>query len=342
MSKQIRYGILGCGIFARHVGEGIQNAVPSACTVSCFDISDKARDEYAERFGCRPAANEEELIVSPEIDCIYIATPHCFHFSQAIAALKAGKHVCVEKPMAISLAEARKLVKTAERSGKILTVPLMTRYRAHVRQAREIVKNGTIGTVTAIQISGLNHRDSEYFSRSGGWIKQRDMAGGGPLIMGAIHGVDTACFVTGLKVRGISAECDRFVQDVEVEDFAQCVLRFSNGALGHIQWASGAVGKLPGQVPLRVWGTEGQLALSNHWTHELKVHLYKLKTRKWKEIPCQQGEYTYIEAFFRDLTNAILENGRPEISSEDAYHALEVILGAYRSNETGRRVEIGL
>jgi len=149
MAERLRWGVIGTGWIAQQqvadllVDGGVVTAVGSRAAES-------ARD-FADRYGIPSAyGSYEELVADPEVDAVYVATPHPFHASNALLALNAGKHVLVEKPFTINAAEAREVVELAGERGLVVLEAMWTRFLPHMGRIREIVAAGVIGEVRSL------------------------------------------------------------------------------------------------------------------------------------------------------------------------------------------------
>jgi NADPH:quinone reductase-like Zn-dependent oxidoreductase len=182
----------------------------------------------------------EELLASDEVDVVVISTPHHLHAPLALAAIDAGKHVVVEKPMATNVADCDRMIAAAERRGVRLSVAFVFRYDARVRRARELLVDGVVGAPIASRVVFEQERAREYWSSgltgrvTSDWRGRKASAGGGVLIMNACHLLDGMSWVLGTPVLEVSACEARFaeVEGVEVEDTVSLTYRYASGALG--------------------------------------------------------------------------------------------------------------
>ena len=192
MTESPRFGVLGAGQISHVVCREIQ-CHPRARLVA-------ASDPHPERLaalstalgGLRTYSDNEALLADPELDAVFIATPNAFHAPLALAALRAGKHVMIEKPFALDAREASEVVAAAEHSGKLLSVGMNQRFVPDVQRVRELVTRGDLGRVY--------HAKAYWFRRAGipklgTWFGKRSLAGGGALYDIGVHLLDLALFV---------------------------------------------------------------------------------------------------------------------------------------------------
>jgi 1,5-anhydro-D-fructose reductase (1,5-anhydro-D-mannitol-forming) len=204
--------------------------------------------------GVRPWATLEESFEDCGIDAVYVATPVAFHAEQAIAALRAGKHVLCEKPVAMNFDEAARMVDAAEKAGKLLGVAYYRRAYPKLRRAKELIAAGAIGQ--PVFAEGLYHGWMEGEER--GWLRDPKMAGGGPLYDVASHRIDALNFLFGKPERAVGMRSNA-VHALGVEDAASVVIGYAGGvqAVVDARWNSRV-----GRDEFRVVGTEGEMLLT--------------------------------------------------------------------------------
>ena len=144
---KVKVGIIGCGKIAqvRHIPEYVSN--PDVCLYGLFDINMERAAELAEKYGCKAYASYEDLLADPEIDAVSVCVANNAHAEISIAAMKAGKHVLCEKPMAVTLEECEEMVKTAKETGKYLMIGQNQRLAKAHRKAKQLIAEGAIGKV---------------------------------------------------------------------------------------------------------------------------------------------------------------------------------------------------
>ncbi|MGJ8536310.1 MAG: Gfo/Idh/MocA family protein [Parasphingopyxis sp.] len=222
---QLRLGISG-------LGRGAMLTVPGLAAnarielVAGFDPSREPRLGLRRAYGVRAYESFDALIAHPDLDAVYIASPHGHHASQAIAAARAGKHVLVEKPMAVSIAEARAMADAAAESGTCLMVGPSHGFDGPVSLAADIIASGNIGRARMIQ--AFNYTDFLLRPRRPEELDRE--RGGGVVLSQATHQIDIVRRLAGSKVRSIRAQL--FDWDVErpADGAFSAFLFFENGA----------------------------------------------------------------------------------------------------------------
>ena len=188
------------------------------------------------------------------IDAIYVASPVVFHAEQVIAALKAGKHVLCEKPVAMNYAQAEAMVAAADEAKRMFGVAYYRRFYPKLLRAKELIAAGAIGK--PVFAEGIYHGWLE--SEERGWLRDPKMAGGGPLYDVASHRIDALNFLFGRPERAVGLRSNA-VHVLEVEDSATVVMSYAGGvnAVVDARWNSRV-----GRDEFRVVGTEGAIELT--------------------------------------------------------------------------------
>ena len=198
----IRVGIIGCGKIAqvRHIPEYVAN--PHAEIRGFYDLNTKRAQELAEKYGGKAYDSYEALLADPDIDAVSVCAANHVHAEISIAALKAGKHVLCEKPMAISLEECEAMVQAAKDSGKYLMIGQNQRLAKAHSKARELIASGAIGKVLTFRTI-FGHGGPETWSIDPGsnvWFFDRSKAAMGALADLGIHKTDMIQYVLGAKI----------------------------------------------------------------------------------------------------------------------------------------------
>jgi len=229
MDEKISVGIAGLG----RSGWGIHTKVfekrPEMYkVVGVFDPIEERRQEAANKFGCRAYSDFESLLGDEEVELVVVATPSYLHGHQTIKALKAGKNVVCEKPMANSLAEADAMIQTAKEMGNLLTVFQNRRYAPDFLKVREVLQSGKLGRIVFIKMSWHS------FGRRWDWQTLRKF-GGGELSNTAPHAIDQALQLFGDKEPELFCDLRRTLTLGDAEDHVKIILRASGSPLIDIE-----------------------------------------------------------------------------------------------------------
>ena len=228
----ITFGILGCGMIANIHADAIKG-ISGARLEGVADANEENALRFAARYGVKAYSSYEEMLADKEIDAVCICTPSFLHAENAISALLAGKHVALEKPMALDIAQAKKIAKTCEETGKKLTVISQFRFSEDLRRVKRLIGEGAFGKITLCDLRMKYYRSEEYFTSST-WHGRLACEGGGALMNQGIHGIDILLYLCG-DVKKVRGEIRTLSHNIEVEDTAAAVVEFESGALGTIE-----------------------------------------------------------------------------------------------------------
>ena len=281
------------------------------------------------------------------MDAVYIAVPHHLHAPLTIQAAEAGKHILVEKPIATTLADAEAMIAAARASGVWLSVNFHAQVDPVCQAARELVAKGAIGQVMGTHIVYRGDKPASYWTSgySGriatDWRLTKATAGGGVMIMNAIHDLNTMRFITGLEVNRVYAEYGTFDTPVEVEDFIAVTYRYDNDAIGTIEAGSAIRGRDPVHDVDRIYGTAGQILLSEPPQVYTSVATAGLPINQWQELPvapltADEQKTAMVDGF----AGPIVLGNAPTVAAEDGLAVLAIVLAAYQSGAEGRPVTL--
>jgi 1,5-anhydro-D-fructose reductase (1,5-anhydro-D-mannitol-forming) len=206
-------------------------------------------------YSTRAYQNLDEALKDAAVDVVYVGTPVFLHAPQTIQALRAGKHVLCEKPMAMNEAEARAMVEAGEKSGKPFAVAYYRRCYPKVQRAKELIAAGAIGKPVSAELT--NHM---WFDGTGSrsWLVDPAKAGGGPLFDVASHRIDVLNFLFGQPVT-VTAQLSNVLHHYAVEDNATVLIEYENGVRGvvDVRWHSHV-----NRDECRIRGTDGEIEMS--------------------------------------------------------------------------------
>lgn len=339
-SGPLGFGMIGCGEIAVRTAGGIAESA-DARIVGCMDVNADLAADLAGSAGARHTTDLDELLAWPEVEAVVISTPHALHAPQGIKAAEAGKHVLVEKPIATTTAAARDLIAACESAGRTLGVQFVLRSLAGNVRARDLVQRGAIGEVVHVNIRTLSSKDPSYWTggftgrASTTWRQDREMAGGGILIMNCIHFIDLVRYITGLEFERVYAEYGTYATDVNVEDHITVSGRLSNGGLLSVVGSSCAPGRGKGNGTYII-GSHGQIADGSRIYTTLDG--FGVPVGEWTEFEGGggNGRRECIDAFVA----AVREGSAPLAGGPDGLRSLAVVTAAYESMTAGRPVAV--
>ena len=341
---KVGIGIIGTGSIAGAYLRAYAR-YPELCrVVAVADIDRQRAQKFAAGAGDSVAAygDYKELLRRDDIDAVSICTPPFAHAEIAVAALNAGKHVLVEKPMAASLAEADAMLAAAEQNDKKLAVVFQNRWRHDWMRAKALIDGEHLGRILFGKVDCLWWRGDEYYDMW--WRGTWEQECGGATINHAIHHIDAFLWLMG-EPEWVIAEMGAVDHDIEVEDLSMAIVRFRNGALGQI---TSTVAAMHNFDRIEVFGSKASLALP--WA------LYSVASQP-NGFPKANPEYVeklqaladglelgpqWHEGQILDFLEAVTTGKRPLVDGVEGRRSLELVTAIYKSATTGERVQLPL
>jgi len=344
----IRFGIIGAGVAGRYHAQAIAQTPGARLIAVCAGHPERAA-ALASTFNARVEPDVAALLACDDIDAVCICTPSGQHAEQGIAAAKAGKHVLVEKPLAITLADADALIDACRTAGVYLSVALQRRTDPDFCAARDALAAGALGRPILGVITIPYLRTQKYYD-SAAWRGTWALDGGGALMNQGIHLVDLLIWLMGDEVVEVQARTATLAHTIEVEDCASATLRFAGGALGAIAATTAAAPGFPHRV--EVYGTQGGIQIEGEtivrWetTGRPPPASLHITSGSGRQEAGAGAHPTGISAIghtriMGDFVAAIRERRQPLVSGSEARRALAVVLAIYESAREGRPVRPG-
>ncbi|MCI5481652.1 MAG: Gfo/Idh/MocA family oxidoreductase [Lachnospiraceae bacterium] len=319
---------------------------PDVCLYGLFDINKERAQELSQKYNCKAYGIYEELLADPDIDAVSVCVANNAHAQISIAAMKAGKHVLCEKPMAVTLEECEAMVKTAKETGRYLMIGQNQRLaKAHVK-AKQLIAEGAIGKVLTFRTI-FGHGGPETWSVDPGkntWFFDKKKAAMGAMADLGIHKTDLIQYITGQKVvetKAVLTTLDKRYGNGEligVDDNAICIYTLEGGAIGTMT-ASWTYYAAEDNTTV-IYGTKGMLRLYDDpvysvqlFTAEGEKVLYEIDQIQTNDNQTKSG---IIDLFVESL----VEQKEPEISGESVLSAMRAVFGSIESSETGKAVRV--
>ena len=339
-------GIIGCGKIAqvRHIPEYAGH--PQARLAGFYDLNQERARELAEKWGGKAYSSWEEMLADPGIDAVSVCVANNAHAQLSIAALRAGKHVLCEKPMATTLEDCEAMVAAARESGKFLMIGQNQRLTKAHQKARELVENGTLGKILTFRTT-FGHGGPETWSVDPGkntWFFDKSKAAMGAMADLGIHKTDLIQYLLGQTVVETTAKVttlDKRGADgqlIGVDDNAICIYRMSGGAIGTMTASWTFYGAEDNSTVL--YGTKGILRIYDDPAYSLKLItadgekvLYELEAIQTNDNQTKSG---VIDCFMDCLVN----NTPPAISGESVLTAMRAVFASLESSAEGRAVAV--
>ncbi len=355
----VRFALVGCGTIAATQAQALREIPELACLTHCTDVDATLARAFADRFGLS-AIPWEEVLRHPEIDALTLCTPSGLHSPLGAAALAAGKHVLIEKPMDVNVAACDALLAAQASSGRQLAVISQHRFDPASQAVHRSIQNNELGRLFAVDARVPWFRSQEYYD-SGAWRGTLTLDGGGCLMNQGIHTVDLMLWLAGPVSEVFARTATAAHERIEVEDLVCATLTFANGALGTLFASTATYPGFPARLALH--GTEGTAILEGDELHTLAIRGREPITGTAASAHALQvsgggtrsavhhadnaraaGEDTRWKwgdahrAQFADFIAAIRENRRPAVSGHDGRAAVALIQAVYESARTGHPV----
>lgn len=346
MQRKVQCGVIGAGWWATFAHIPTLQRHPNAELVAIQTGDPREAEKIAADF-CIPRAftRTTDLLAMDDIEAVVVSSSAHLHYSDARAALSLGKHVLLEKPMTLTVAEADDLTLLAEERSAQFLISCPWHYTSHAREARRLIRNGEVGNVRMISVLMTNplndllrgksteptHGTPYMHPRRGTYSDPR-MAGGGQIYTQVCHAAAYLTFLTGSRPTEVFA---RFHDDGEVLDIYDTLnLKMDNGAILSLA-STGATSAERRDFEVRIFGTRGMIFL-DLWRGTLEFVPLRGEPRVYP--PLAQADVYPHQAPAQNLIDSILDPSRNQAPATLGVAAMEVIEAACRSAETGRNV----
>lgn len=330
--RPVRWGILGCGDIAAKTFAPCLLASPLCELTAVARRNPVEAQAFAQRFGVAHwYTNEASLLSRSDVDAVVIATPPHRHRDQTLAAAAAGKHVLVEKPMALNPAECREMIDACRDANVRLGVAYRRRLFPQVIRAKQLISGGAIGRITLVR----GHYSGLMELAEGEWRLDPNAAGGGAMMDMACHRLEVQLNLGG-PVTEVMAMVGTVSQPWAVDDTGCLTLRFTSGALGvH----STTLTSPPRYDVIEVDGTEGKLLLDpmEHWADHLR--LIRPEGEERILVEPVSAEFQDL-AMLEDFVRAVWEEREPECHGEAGLQTQALIAAAYESARLKQAVAV--
>ena len=342
----IKVGIIGCGKIAqvRHIPEYAAN--PHVEVYGFYDLNQARTEELAKKYGGKAYASYQELLADPDIAAVSVCTATHAHAEVTIAALKAGKHVLCEKPMAVTLEECEAMVAAAKESGKYLMIGQNQRLAKAHAKAKELVAQGAIGQVLTFRTI-FGHGGPETWSIDPGsnvWFFDKTKAAMGAMADLGIHKTDMIQYVLGTKI--VKTQAMLTTQDkkdasgnlIGVDDNAICIYQMEDGVIGTMT-ASWTYYAAEDNTTV-IYGTKGELRLYDDPKYSVQ-QINADGTRIDYQIDQIQTNDNQTASGVIDLfAECLVKTEEPEISGENVLHAMKAVFASIESSAKGCAIEV--
>ncbi len=342
---KVGFAIIGCGMISRYHAAAVR-AVERARLAGVYAEDYASAGRMAAETGTRCYSSFREIWEDEQVSAVSICVPSGLHARIALEALEHGKHVLIEKPMALTLDDCDRLIEAGEKYNRKVCVVSQLRFSPDVARAKRLVGEGALGRLVSVGLYMKYYRSQEYYDASP-WRGTWDMDGGGALMNQGIHGVDLVQYIAG-PVSSVYACSATLSRRIETEDTLSAVLQFENGALGVIEAATSVYPGYPRRIEL--CGDKGTLTLEEDRIVRLEMEDGGSAPAKQPKTEEQKAGASHRNAAeldtqghicqVADLVSSILDGTPLLVDGREGRKAVELVLGAYRSASLGLPVEL--
>ena len=339
----IHIGILGCGNIARsrHIPEYASN---SDCVLTGYYNPNTAKaEEMANWYGGNVFASAEALLAEPIIDAVSVCTSNDSHAALSIAAMRAGKHVLCEKPMACSLSEAEEMVRVSKETGMLLMIGHNQRFMpAHI-EAKEYLERGVIGKVLSFRTT-FGHGGPEMFMKEkdmNSWFFRKEKAAMGAMADLGVHKIDLIHYLLGERTVKVSAmlstldKCGDSGRFISVDDNAICLMETESGTVGTMTASWTYYGRPDNSTVL--YGSKGIMRLYDDPEHSLIINLADGTVITGKSGPM---DFRAPSGVIDSWIESIKAEKVLQADAKSALDAMKTVFAAIKSSETGNCIRI--
>ena len=344
----MKYALIGCGRIAVNHIKALRNnglELVALCDVCLENINTLLNKTAFRTDALRYADYKQMIIEHPEIEIVAIATDSGLHAEIAMFCMEHRVNVIVEKPMAMSMQDAKKMIEKSEKMGVTFAVCHQNRFNIAVQKMRRAIENNRFGKLSHGSINVRWNRNKAYYEQApwrGKWLSD-----GGALMNQCIHGIDLLRWMLGDEVDEVyGVTSQRFHNYLECEDIGTAILKFKNGTIGTIE---GTVNVYPQNLEetLYIFGEHGTAKLGGTSCNNIDIWDFPDMTNDDKNIVGLQEATSNVygnghTSLYADVIEAIQNNRKPYVDGYAGKNALEIVLAIYKSQLTGKPVKLPL
>ena len=346
-SSKVRIGIVGLGRIARSHAAGYAQVADVAEVAGFCDIDSERAAQFGQEFGGTAYSSLDDLIDDPQIDAVDLILPHNLHRDAAMAVLRSGKHLLMEKPLANTYQESMEILEAARASGVKFMVAENTRYVSAYVAAEAVLRQGVIGTVNQARTSLISHEKTR-LSQPDFWGRSY-ATGGGLILDSGTHSFYLLKWLLG-EVRDLVAHARQVLPLAsEVEDTAEVIGSLVSGASFSSSFTS--ISESPHNERLELHGTDGVIIVDLMTDPVIRVYQFRkpLEVSALGIDVAAAGSHGWtpggwhfesVVAEVADFVGSIVSNRETLINSADCAYAVKIVEEAYRSIRTGQRVSL--
>lgn len=324
----IRFAVVGCG----HIAKKHIQAIESIDRARLVAVCDKDVEKMKPYEHVHTYTSLEQLLCDDEIDVVNICTPSGLHKDQALQVARYGKHIILEKPMALTSAEAREIITACDENRVKLTVVHPNRFKPAIQLLHWLIHTNKLGEISHVSVSVRWNRRQSYYDEAN-W-RGKKLMDGGVLMNQAIHALDLLLWMFG-DVEAVQGYRATRVKDIETDDVAVGIIRFRSGVLGVIE-ATVNVYEKSLEESIFVTGSKGTVKIGGTSIGTIE-HLAvdgasEEQIEYWKKKFYYGTQISGHERIIEDMIESIVYDRDPFISGEEGYKVIELIEKIYSSD----------
>ncbi len=345
----MKYALIGCGRIATNHIKAVKNNALELVAV-CDIIPEKMEEllkkhDLHEESSIKRYTDYKQMIAENQLELVSIATESGLHAEIALHCIDNGIHVIIEKPIAMSMADAEEIIRRSEEKGVKVSACHQNRFNLAIQQTRLALEAGRFGKLSHGSIHVRWNRNQDYYTQApwrGTWAQD-----GGTLMNQCIHGIDLLRWMMGDEVEEVyGATRQQFHDYLEAEDVGMAVLKFKNGALGTVEGTSNVYPRNLEET-LYIFGENGTVKIGGTSTNNVDVWNFREAETSDAENQALAEVTSNVYGnghtrLFADMMEAIRDDRKPYVDARAGRNALEIVLAIYKSQKTGMPVKLPL
>ncbi len=327
MVEPLRVACIGMGWWSDVLADAVKRS-SKLRIVACFSRSEQKRTAFAAKYGCRASPSYDAILADPEIEAVINTTPNDVHLETTRQAAAAGKHVFLDKPIANSVSDGRKITESCRQAGVVLALGYQRRRESHFRWIRQQIDAGVFGQLVNAEANISRDRLGQFDLSS--WRYTAAGMPGGVMLQIGIHYVDVLYYLLG-PIKAVSGKFVRLVLPGDNPDVASLILEHENGALSTLNASYASASEY---YLMNIYGKTATAYYDLH--HGLS--LLKRGEKQAVGVPCAKND-TFVEEL-EEFAVAVRGGPQPEVGGDYATTSLAIIRAGILSAREGRRVEV--
>ncbi|MFP4005855.1 MAG: Gfo/Idh/MocA family protein [Candidatus Hadarchaeia archaeon] len=342
--KKLGIGVIGGGKISETVHLPGYRENSKVDLKAICDVDEETAEEMANQFGAESWYTDyEELLARNDIQGVSVCTPNSFHREHSVAAAESGKHVLLEKPMAPTLEECDEIIDACEENGVKLVMGFDRRFFPEYKRVKRLIDEGVVGSISQIRFHGGHSGPYDTWGAKTDWFNKKDEVGGGALLDLGTHYIDLLRWYVG-EISSVKAVGGNLAGKSEGEDNALVLLDFEEGPFGQVdaswtysEWHE--FGEIHGSKAT-LFLRESKDPLVVYANEEIPEGL-KGPVRPTQPVSMTESMRPNRQKI-DNFVEIIIKDKEPNLTGEDGKKSVEVVKAAYKSIETGERVDLPL